>query len=106
MGDYVLACAWVLRGDDSRRPPNPGPRGIPGARGFGRVNSGSWFEAAQYRANQLVAATGGLGTKCAVAGLVWVSDASFGGKNTPWHGVCGAYKAYNLSGCSSGKRVI
>ena len=78
----------------------------PGARGFGRVNSGSWFEAAQYRANQLAAATGGRGTKCAVAGLVWVSDASFGGKNTQWHCIYGAYKAHNLSGCSRGMSVI
>ena len=72
----------------------------------GRVNSGSWFEAAQYRANQLAAATGGRGTKCAVAGLVWVSNASFGDKNTPWHSVYGASKAHNLSGCSRGMRVI
>ncbi len=52
-----------------------------GANGFCRVNSGTWFEAAQLRANQLSAAVGGprRGTKCAVAGLVWVSDASFGG---------------------------
>ena len=49
----------------------------PGARGFGRVKSGSWFEAVQYRANQLAAATVGRGTKCAVAGLVWVSNTSF-----------------------------
>ena len=60
----------------------------PGARGYGRVNSGTWFEAAQLRANQLVA-EGGLGNKCAVAGLVWVSDESFGGVNMPWHGVYG-----------------
>jgi len=78
----------------------------PGARGFGRVNSGTWFEAAQLRANQLSAAAGGRGTKCAVAGLVWVSDASFGGKNTTWHGVYGAYKARNRSGCTSRKHVI
>ena len=71
----------------------------PRARGFGRVNSGTWFEAAQYRANQLVAAAGVRETKCAVAGLVWASDASFGGKNTSWHGVYGAYKARNLSEC-------
>ena len=77
-----------------------------GARGFGRVNSGTWFQAAQYRANQLAAAAGGRGTKCAVAGLVWVSDSSFGGKNTQWHGVYGAYKARNLSGCSNGMHVI
>ena len=69
----------------------------PRARGFGRVNSGTWFEAAQYRANQLVAAAGVRETKYAVAGLVWVSDSSFGGKNTSWHGVYGAYKARNLS---------
>ena len=37
---------------------------IPGSYELGRVNSGSWFEAAQYRANQLAAATGGRGTKC------------------------------------------
>lgn len=78
----------------------------PGARGFGRVNSGTWFEAAQLRANQLSAAVGGRGTKCAVAGLVWVSDASFGGKNTTWHGVYGAYKARNRSGCTSRKHVM
>jgi len=78
----------------------------PGARGFGRVNSGTWFEAAQLRANQLSAAVGGRGTKCAVAGLVWVSDASFGGKNTTWHGVYGAYKAHNRSGCTSRKHVM
>jgi hypothetical protein len=33
----------------------------PGARGFCRVNSGTWFEAAQLRANQLSAAVGGRG---------------------------------------------
>jgi len=54
------------------------------------VNSGTWFEAAQLWANQLAAA-GGHGDKCAVAGLVWASDASFGGKNTNWHGVYGAW---------------
>jgi hypothetical protein len=51
------------------------------------AHNGTWFEAAQLQANQLSAAVGGRGTKCAVAGLVWVSDASFGGKNTTWHGV-------------------
>ena len=61
----------------------------PGARGYGRVNSGTWFEAAQMRANRL-AAEAGHDSKCAVAGLVWVSDASFGGKSMPWHGVYGA----------------
>ena len=70
------------------------------------MNSGTWFEAAQLRAKQLAAAAGGRGTKCAVAGLVWVSDASFGGKNTSWHGVYGAYKACKLSGCSSRVHVI
>ena len=55
------------------------------------------YNKAQYRANQLVAAAGVRDTKCAVAGLVWVSDSSFGGKNTSWHGVYGAYKARNLS---------
>ena len=96
----ALAGHQYLQYEPQRCPRNPG------ARRFGRVNSGSWFEAAQYRANQLTAATGGRGTKCAAAGLVWVSDTSFGGKNTPWHGVYGAYKAYNLSGCSSGMCVI
>jgi len=67
----------------------------PDARGYGRVNSGTWFEAAQLRANQLAAA-GGHVEKCAVAGLVWVSDASFGGKNTSWHGV---YCKWNPASC-------
>jgi len=67
----------------------------PDACGYGRVNSGTWFEAAQLRANQLAAA-GGHVEKCAVAGLVWVSDASFGGKNTSWHGV---YCKWNLARC-------
>ena len=58
---------------------------------FVRVNSGTWFDAAQLLANRL-AAFEGRATKCAVAGLVCVSDASFGGKNLPWHGVYGAYK--------------
>ena len=40
-------------------------------------------------ANRL-AAEAGHDSKCAVAGLVWVSDASFGGKSMPWHGVYGA----------------
>ena len=62
----------------------------PDARGYGRVNSGTWFEAAQLRANSLAAA-GGHGWKCAVAGLVWVSDASFGGVSTTWHGVYGTW---------------
>ena len=60
----------------------------PGARGYGRVNSGTWFEAAQMWANRL-AAEAGHDSKCAVAGLVWVSDASFGGKSMLWHGVYG-----------------
>jgi len=42
------------------------------------------YNKAQYRANQLVAAAGVLDTKCAVAGLVWVSDLSFGCKNTSY----------------------
>jgi len=75
----------------------------PGVRGFGRVNSGTWFEGAQLRANQLA---GGRGTKCAVAGLVWVSDASFGGKNMPWHGVYGTFKAHNLSESRSKTHVM
>ena len=33
-----------------------------------------------------------------LVGLVWVSDASFGGKNMPWHGVYGAYEASIISG--------
>jgi hypothetical protein len=47
----------------------------PGASGFGRVNLETWFEAAQYRANQLEAAAGGREFKCAVAGMVWFSNA-------------------------------
>ena len=49
------------------------------------------------QANQLVAAAGVRETKCAVAGLVWVSDSSFGGKNTSWHCAYCEYKACNLS---------
>jgi len=37
-----------------------------------------------------LAAEAGHYNKCAVAGLVWVSDASFGGRNMPLHGVYGA----------------
>ena len=62
----------------------------PDSSGYGRVNSGTWFEAAQLRANSLAAA-GGHGGKCAVAGLVWASDASFGGKHMNQHGVYGAW---------------
>ena len=99
-GDRLFAGHQYLEYEPQKCPRNPG------ARGFGRVNSGTWFEAAQLRANQLSAAVGGRGTKCAVAGLVWVSDASFGGKNTTWHGVYGAYKARNRSGCTSRKHVM
>ena len=67
----------------------------PDTSGYGRVNSGTWFEAAQLRANQLAAA-GGHVERCAVAGLVWVSDVSFGGKNTSWHGV---YCKWNPARC-------
>ena len=67
----------------------------PDARGYGRVNSGTWFEAAQLLANSLAAA-GGHGGKCAVAGLVWVSDASFGGVSTTWLGV---YCTWNPAHC-------
>jgi hypothetical protein len=43
------------------------------------MNSRNWFKAAQLWSNKLAAAVAGRGTKCDVAGLVWVSDASFGG---------------------------
>jgi hypothetical protein len=93
-----------LEYEPQKRPRNSG------ASGFSRVNSRTWFdsEAAQLRADQLSAAVGGRGIKCAVAGLVWVSDASesFGGKNTTWHGVYGAYKASNRSGCTSRIHVM
>jgi len=39
-----------------------------------------------------LAAAGGHGEKCAVAGLVWVSNGSFGGKNTSYHEVYGMWK--------------
>jgi hypothetical protein len=83
----VFAGHKYLEYEQQRYPRNPG------ASGYGRVHSGTWFEAAQYRANQLAASAGGRGTKCAVAGPVWVfdSDASFGGKNTQWHGIYGTY---------------
>ena len=79
----------------SAHEPQECPRN-PGARGFGRLNSGTWFEAAQLQANRLAAAAGGraLATKCAVAGLGRVSDTSFGGKKLPWHGVYGAQKTH------------
>ena len=91
----LVTCYTLIRwGSPSKRAVTalswftPSTTGVnnPDARGYGRVNSGTWFEAAQLRANSLAAA-GGHGGKCAVAGLVWVSDASFGGVSTTWHGV-------------------
>ena len=63
-----------------------------------RVDSACWnlepglrqLSSSQLRANLLAAAAGGRATKCAVAGLVWVYNASFGGKNLPCN-VCTAY---------------
>ena len=46
------------------------------------------------------------GTKCAVAVLVWVCDASFGGKMTQWHSVYGQDTVHNLSLGSSEMHVI
>ena len=66
----------------------------PGASGFCRVNYGTCFEAAQLRANRLAAAAEGSVTKYAVAGLVWVSNVSFGGKNLPSYSVYGANKTH------------
>ena len=49
------------------------------------------FQAAQIRANNLAQGSGlgkeGMETR--VAGLLTVSDATYGEKNMPWHGSCG-----------------
>ena len=69
---FAQLCRAHLEYEPQKCPRNPG------AFGFCKVNSGTWFEAALFRANQLAAAARGHAAKCAVAGLVWVS-AGMGG---------------------------
>ena len=60
----------------------------PANRGMGRANSGTWFQAAQIRAQRLVLKAG-KGCDVRVAGLLTASDATYGLKNMPWHGMYG-----------------
>ena len=60
----------------------------PANRGMGRANSGTWFQGAQIRAQRLVLKAG-KGCDVRVAGLLTASDATYGLKNMPWHGMYG-----------------
>ena len=60
----------------------------PANRGMGRANSGTWFQGAQIRAQRLVLEAG-KGCDVRVAGLLTASDATYGLKNMPWHGMYG-----------------
>jgi hypothetical protein len=60
----------------------------PANREMGRANSGTWFQAAQIRAQRLVLKAG-KGCDVRVAGLLTASDATYGLKNMPWHGMYG-----------------
>jgi hypothetical protein len=62
-----------------------------GVRAIGRANSGTLFQAAQIRANHLAQGSGlgKEGVETRVAGLLTVSDATYGEKNMPWHGSYG-----------------
>ena len=70
------------------------------AESVGKMQTGFRADSEIRAANQLeLVAEGGLGNKCAVAGLVWVSDASFGGQNMPWHGVYCVKKPSKTCNC-------
>ena len=62
-----------------------------GVRAIGRANSGTLFQAAQIRATHLAQGSGlgKDGVETRVAGLLTVSDATYGEKNMPWHGSYG-----------------
>jgi hypothetical protein len=62
-----------------------------GVRAIGRSNTGTLFQGAQIRANRLAAGSGlaKMGLETRVAMLVTASDATYGEKNMPWHGVYG-----------------
>ena len=64
-------------------------------RAIGSADSGTLFQAAQIRANHLAQGSGleKDGVETRVAGLLTVSDATYGEKNMPFHGVYGHGKS-------------